>query len=70
LYRQIGTESPKRITAIAARVTRRFVGEAGTAMPFETIRRTARKESTVTPETITRTRLAFVGFIFATRLDF
>jgi hypothetical protein len=56
------------MTAIAARVTSKLVGEAGTAIPFATSNRTARKETTVTPKTITRTTLIFVGFIFATKL--
>jgi hypothetical protein len=64
----MGTESPKRISAIAARVTKRLVGEAGTAMPFETNNRTARKESTVRPKTTANTWPIFVGFIFVTRL--
>jgi hypothetical protein len=67
LYRPIGTDSPRRITAIAARVTRRLVGEAGTAMPFETINLTARKENTEIPNATARTTLVFVGFIFATK---
>jgi hypothetical protein len=57
------------MTAIAARVTSRLVGDAGTAIPLATRSLTARKERTVTPKTVTRTRLVFVGFIFATRLD-
>jgi hypothetical protein len=65
----MGTESPKRIRAMAARVTKRFVGEAGTAMPFATSKRTARKESTVRPKTTANTWLIFVGFIFVTKLD-
>jgi hypothetical protein len=70
LYRQIGTHRASKITAMAASVTKRFVGDAGTAMPFETINLTARKERAVTPKTITKTWLTFVGFIFVTKPDF
>jgi hypothetical protein len=69
LYRQIGIDRAKRTAAMKARARSRLLGEVGIAIPFDTMRRTAKNETTEIPKITAITELAFVGFISATRLE-